>query len=395
MQYNAGAGLPLLQVYDAMFGTSKAAKAFRSVVKKINKEDAPQEALGDLLPLASQVVRILAYSQEFKSFVNSSNPGIKGMFKESRDPYTFLSRIGWYLSDLKKMMEVELNRSAPKITAATKKFLLEWVNTNARRLPPVTRDIILDLAPFRPISRLVLYRGIQFSDVGELVEFTEKYGAGKSFKFNSNRWSSWTKYPNVAERFAKYHASTSQSGGMITQPIMSWLSRAKNNKVYDGNGGYVVGAYVQPKDCLVDLNHPGLPFSGGNHGDEGEVIVRPDVELVCKVYKVYGDVLREVEEYKTDKYRSKGGPASDHFFGYLHGYTPKVEGDEESGLVQFVSENPVKFQNAKKDLGGDPYQSVLKSFRRNLYKHEWVNDNTVRYKRMDLPSRVAARHLTR
>lgn len=381
MLHTAGAGLPLLQVYDAIFGTSKAAKAFRSVVKKINKDSTPKEAFGDQFPLAAQVVRIMADSREFKAFINQNDVAIKGMFKDVLDPYKFMDRLGWYLPNLKKTLEVELNRAAPKITAATKKFLLEWVNTNGRRLPQVTRDLILDLAPFRPVSRLVLYRGIQFSDVGELVEFTQEYGSGKPFTFNSDRWSSWTKYPTIAERFARYHASTSNFSGM-----MSFFSRAEKKKDYDGRGGYVVGAYVQPRDCLVDVNHPGLPFDGGQHGDEGEVIVRPNVDLVCKVYKVYGDVLREIEEFQSSKYDFRESPAVQGFFGYLSGYTPEVLGDGTSGIVKFLPHGSKS--NARADLEKD----LTRSFRRNLYTYEWVDDNTVRYKRMKLPSRVATRY---
>lgn len=384
MQHVAGTGLTLLQVYDAIFGTSKAAKAFRSVVKNINKDNATQEALGDQFPLASQVVRVMADSQEFKAFINQTHMGGIGLFKDVRDPYRFLQRMGFYLPDLKKSMEVELNRAAPKIMAATKKFLLEWVNTNARRLPQVTRDLVLDLAPFRPVSRLVLYRGIQFSDVGELVEFTQKYGTGKPFTFNSDRWSSWTKYPKVAERFAKYHASTSNFGGM-----MSFFSRAEKKKDYDGKGGYVVGAYVQPKDCLVDINHPGLPFEGGQHGDEGEVIVRPNVDLVCKVYKVYGDVLREIEEFQSSKYNGPEIPGSPNFFGYIGGYTPEVHGDDASGLVKLLPWG--KEIGARSD--SEKKRRIEVAFRRNFYTYEWVDDNTIRYKRMNLPSRVASRYL--
>ncbi len=383
----AGTGLTLLQVYDGLFGTSKAAKAFRSVVKKINKDNATQEALGDQFPLASQVVRVMADSQEFKAFVNQTDVGSFGLFKDVRDPYKFLERMGWYLPNLKKSMEVELNRAAPKIMASTKKFLLEWVNTNSHRLPYVTKDLILDLAPFRPVSRLVLYRGIQFSDVGELVEFTQKYGSGKAFTFNSDRWSSWTKYPTVAERFARYHASASHFSGM-----MSFFSRAEKKKDYDGKGGYVVGAYVQPKDCLVDINHPGLPFEGGQHGDEGEVIVRPNVDLVCKVYKVYGDVLREIDEFQSSKYNGPETPSYEHFFGYFSGYESQVSGDENSGVVKFLKTDPKK-TNARSDLESG-YNSIAKSFRKNLYTYEWVDDNTVRYKRMNLPSRVASRYLS-
>ncbi len=383
MHHTAGTGLTLLQVYDAIFGTSKAAKAFRSVVKKINKDSVPLEALGDQFPLASQVVRVMADSQEFKAFFNQTNMAGFGFFKDVRDPYRFLERMGPYLPDLKKWLEVELNRAAPKIMAATKKFLLEWVNTNGRRLPQVTSDLALDLAPFRPISRLVLYRGIQFSDVGELVEFTQKYGSGEAFTFNSDRWSSWTKSPGIAERFARYHASASHFSGM-----MSFFSRAEKKKDYDGKGGYVVGAYVQPKDCLVDLTHPGLPFDGGQHGNEGEVIVRPNVDLVCKVYKVYGDVLREIEEFQKDKFDFRESPESLGFFGYLSGYTPEVHGDGASGIVKFLPHRSKN--NARVDL----QKELTRAFRRNLYTYEWIDDNTVRYKRMNLPSRVASRYLS-
>lgn len=386
MLHTAGAGLPLLQVYDAIFGTSKAAKAFRSVVKKINKDGTPKEAFGDQFPLAAQVVRIMADSQEFKTFLNQTDIGTAGIFKHAKDPYQFMVSIGWYLPDLKKSMEVELNRAAPKLMAATKKFLLEWANTNVRRVYPPTKEMVLDLAPFRPISRTVIFRGIQFANVGELVAFTQKYGSGKSFPFKSNRYSSWTKSVNIAERFAKYHANTSQFGGM-----MSWLSRSQVKKDYDGTGGYVVGAWVQPKDCLVDLTHPALPFEGGQHGDEQEVIVLPNTELVCKVYKVFGDVLREVEEFQKGKYNGYGGTPSSKSF-YIFGYKSKIEGDSESGTIEFISENPVKYTNARKD-SQTGYSGISHALTRNLYDFEWLNDNMIAYKRMKLPSRVATRYL--
>lgn len=386
MIHTSGAGLPLPSVYALLFGPGKNAKAFRSLVKVLDSDNPNQDEISMLVPMATPSILALVQSQEFKTRWNDY--GAYKLSWTARDAVSFIQTNRWLLPDIKKFLERSIGAKEPKTLASTKKFLREWVNTNSRRTPTPDKETIRDLLPFRLQTTKILYRGIRFSNVGELVHFHEKYGAGKSFPFESNRFSSWTTSQDIASKFGRYTSAVSQ-----TDAMMGFFSRMKKQKDYDGNGGYVIGARISPEDTLVDLNHPGLSVSG-QHGNEGEVIVRPNTPLVAKVYQVFGDVLREVEDYLKDPYESKKGPITDtYFLGYLGTLMVVAQtGDDDSGTLTFANIGrddkplPETPKSKSKDIG------LENRFRARLFTMKWRDDYTLEYQRMTLPQRVAFRH---
>lgn len=381
----AGRGLELPEVYQAVFGSSPSAKAFRSLVKHMsdkwykNPEDVPPE-VRVMAEAASPTLRAIRTSQALKTAIGGS--AVAGYFPSfgEADPVMYSEILGSSgLRELKKLLELQVKGKVPTLSGLTKKFLRDWVDTNARSMPRPMPDTVYELEPYRPDGTQILYRGIRFQDVGELVEFAETYGEGKPFPFSSTRFTAWSKSIDVAERFGRYRAATSQNDAM-----MGWLSMAKNQKDYHGQGGYVIGARVRPQQCLVDIGKTGVL---GQHGNEEEVIVLPDQALVCKVYKVFGDVLREVEDFKTS--REANNPPKE-FLQYV-GLSTKLVGIE-GDVATFEHEALRDYdQNTPKGADGD---RILKRFRANLYKARWIDDYRVRFEPMDLPSasRVASRY---
>ena len=386
MERISGSGKTLPEIYASMFGPSQSAKAFRALVKLFKDGNDPAKEL-ELATLAKPAVDALAESQEFKHFWNVYGGGLKIQWKYFQDPADFIDYNGWVVPHIKRILEVYLGNKTPKVSAATRKFLTEWVNTNGGSLPGVSRDIISELLPFRPQGPQILYRGIRFKGVGDLVQFHEKYSGGKgSFPFHSERFSSWTTAIGVAEKFGRYRSAVSQMDGMF-----QFFGRMKAQKDYSGSGGYIIGARVQPQQCLVDLSHPTLPFAGGEHGNEGEVIVSPDTNLVCKVYKIFGDIQREVDEYMRSTYENKT-PLDKGFFGYSPEFkVVSVKGDGESGTIEFGS-HPGDLPKTPRQINQGSLNGLEGKFQSHLYTMRWLDDSTVEYKRMTSAQKVAHIH---
>lgn len=376
----AGSGLTLAELHNVMFGSSKAAKAFKSLVNMSAGawDDTKAESL---IPLAAKVIEAMASSQEFKTeYGATDNPSI--FWNDYENPKKFIER-NWFLFDsVKKWMNEKLGKSVPKLSSEVKKFLKEWVNTNKGSLPYVRRPYIEELKHFRPASPRMYYRGIRFDDVGELVSFTNEYSDGKPFYFESDRASSWSKDREIAERFGRYNAAANHN-----QAMMGWLNRVKNGKDYDGKGGFLIGARILPEQCLVDFNAPGLPFSGGVHGDEGEIILLPGVKIVTKVYDIFGDVHAEVNKIMSSSYNKRKTPIEPEFFNWAHVDPVSISGDDRSGTVKLKAPGGTMDEDTRK--------SIDKLFSKNLYKSMWLGNDTVRYQAMDLPQKVASRFLGR
>lgn len=368
----SGRGLELPEIYQAIFGSSSSAKAFRSLVAKVKGEwyrtpaDYPPEVVA-LAKAASPTFQAMRTSQALKTLIGSQE-SVPMVFSES-DLIRFAQLYGDYLPDLKKLLALEVFGKVPTLSGETKRFLREWVNTNSKDMPRPSPDIVEELRPYRPDGTLLLFRGVRFGDVGELVEFTKQFAeTGKAFPFESTRWSSWTTSKEVATRFGRYSSATSHNDAMT-----GWLSMVKNQKDYSGSGGYVIGARVQPDQCLVDLNKTGI---SGQHGNESEIIVKPGAKLVCKVYEVFGDVAREVEDFRNDKYMSSQGVKD---FIYPGPYTTLVSVEGET--VTFKNRQDAPRGSTPRSRDG---RLILDQFRSRLYKSEWINDFQIRYRPMDI-----------
>ena len=404
----AGQGKSFQDVYVSIFGTSKPSKAFRTLAKmskdvnlktgmpRSTKEGMDPETVAKiqgLLTEASPVFQDLLHSHAFLSAYKEGDKslylGFPSNFSEAyTDPLEFIS--GSDLKILQWWMKTILDEGDHKIKASTAKFLRDWVNTDGSSLPHLGHEEEQELIPFRPDGVRVYYRGIRFTDIGEMLAFTSTYGNGKKpFPFESDRLSSWAKDIHVAERFGRYNPAGSMNSAMY-----GWAARAKDGRDYDGYGGYVIGARIHPEDCIVDLNHPGLHFGGGIHGNEGEIIVKPGAKLVAKVYMAFGDIERSVANYLKGP---KNSPLDPNFYRSLYKLTAKnIRGDNESGTVEFEIDtyhSPNSAEKSPREVDAkSPYQ-VSKLFHEDLYDAKWISNTTIEYKRMVLPGRVASRFL--
>ncbi len=371
----AGRGMELPEVYQSIFGNSPSAKAFRSLVAKLKDEwyrtptDYPPEVV-TLARAAFPTFQAMRTSQALKTLIGSQE-SVQMNFSDP-DLVKFAMLYGKSLPGLKRLLSMEVLGKVPTLSGETKRFLREWLDTNSKAMPRPNSYIVEELKPYRPDGTLLLYRGVRFSDVGELVEFTNQFAeTGKAFPFESTRWSSWTTSKEVATRFGRYSSATSHNEAM-----MGWLSMFKSQKDYSGNGGYVIGARVQPEQCLVDIGKTGI---SGQHGNESEVIVNPGTKLVCKVYAVFGDVVREVEDFRSDKFLSSQ-EVKDFVYPGLYTTLVSVDGD----LVTFRSWEDAPAGSTPRSRDEKDRWSILRQFRSRLYKSEWVNDFQVRYKPMDV-----------
>jgi hypothetical protein len=383
-QKSAGRGLGLQEVYQYIFGSGPSAKAFRSLVKHMGDKwyPSPDVAPPEIQALSVQAgptLRAIRTSQEFKSLMSKYREylGFPGMDKG--DPIIFAAMLGPSgLRNLKKFLDSQLKGKVQKISGRTREFLLEWVNTNVSHMGRPDQDMVNELEPYRPDGVQLLYRGIRFSDVGELVEFTESYvGTGKPFPFLSSRFTSWTKSPDIATKFARYTAYTSHNEAMF-----GWLRQMKSGKGYSGFGGYVIGARVKPDQCFVDMEKTGI---SGQHGNEEEVIVLANQTLVCKVYKVFGDVLQEVEDFKSSNSEEK----PEEFLRSVGIWTRLVGVEGNTATFRFDPSpryDGSKPEGTPKSESGD---AIIERFRANLYSSRWINDYQVQFEPMNLPSRVA------
>lgn len=380
----AGAGKSLPELRDALFGPSKSAKAFRAVMKDPPGPWKKDVDTTPLLPLAAVAIRDLAGSQVFKAEVDI--PG--WTWKDVQDPALFALHNGYRLKDLKQWLDTATGTLPTRLSKWTGEFLKKWVNTNGYSMPTPNKDVVRELLPFRPEVTRVYYRGIRFRDIGEMVKFHQHFAAGKMFPFESSGYSSWTTSKATAEKFGRISPASSQHDAM-----MGWLSSFKEGKDYAGNGGYVVGARVAPEQCLVDLTHHDIPFRGGQHGNEGEVIVLPDTRLTCKVYTVFGDPEADVERFLHSKYDRKS-PRDPYFFQYPlgQGHVVSIQGDDEEGDVVFdLDKLKATFNDEYLSRYDGNYQDrIPETFHRYLYEAEWVAPDRVHYQRMSLPKRVAS-----
>jgi hypothetical protein len=374
MELTAGIGRPLIDVYNALFGSTKSAKAIRKLSPLLLPSSVTMTPeIAELWPSVVPAIHMMAQSQAFKQVLGGAQSPYWDRFFVNYRPNDLLPWLRswiWDFDTLKKLMARQLRLKPAKLTASTRKLLTAWVSNNSGPSGRFSTDEIAELEPFRPPGARIYYRGIRFSDIGSMVAFHERFASGKAFPFESKRFSSWTTSKVVAERFGRYSASETQNTAMF-----GFLSRMKAKKDYDGWGGYVIGAKIAPSQILVDLTHPGLEKVEFQHGNEGEIILMPDVRLTTKVYSIFGDIEREIAEFNERK-------APDSPLGNYFRYTFRQNGDANSGELVFSPLNDWETKgkpNLPRFLIADEVKSALS---KNLYYGEWVDDFTVIYRRM-------------
>ena len=383
-----GRGLPVADVYKLMFGPGEPSTALKAMLTRVDAghmwapqfEDSNKELAAKFAP----AFEAFKNSQEAKALMNEPDVAVRIEWNRSLDPLGFVRNNYEKLPIIKRAMQIrstvgkKKGRGAPAL--GSKKWLRQWKNTNGYGMPEPRPEYVIDLEPYRMQERTVLYRGIRFREVVDLLDFSEKYGDGKRpFPFQQDKPSAWTKSKSVAERFA-----TMSSAGSEYEAMMQWAARAKSGKNYAQKGGYIIGAVVNPEDTIVDFDNIDV---NSQHGGEGEVIVKSGAQLTCKVYQMWGDVPREIASFADSYNRSN---PEDVYFD-LPWSNKEVTGDSESGTIKFSGEtyfgyyghdNPELLKNMtprkwSSVRGHDP----IKTMRAQLYDAEWQDDYTIKYTR--------------
>jgi hypothetical protein len=385
-----GKGLSAGEVYDLMFGSGEAATALKAMLTRVDAghmwapqfEDSNKELAAKFAP----AFEAFKNSQEAKALLNDPDVDTRIDWNQSLDPLGFVRNNYDKLPIIKRALKVrstvgkKKGRGSPVL--GSKKWLRQWKNTNGYGMPDPAPEHIIDLEPYRMQERTILYRGIRFREVVELLDFAEKYGDGKRpFPFQQNKPSAWTKSKSVAERFA-----TMSAAGSEYEAMMQWASRAKSGKNYSEKGGYIIGAVVNPEDTIVDFDNIDV---SSQHGGEGEVIVKGGAQLTCKVYQMWGDIPREIAAF-ADSY-NRSNPEQIYFDSPWH--EKKFTGDSESGTITFTGapefgyygrNDPelTKSMTPRKWHSMDAYnRDLIKTMRAQLYDAEWQDDYTIRYSR--------------
>ena len=180
------------------------------------------------------------------------------------------------------------------LSGSTRKELVEWANGNGRfySLSTAAQRELLSVPGLRPEKPIVLYRGLLFSsyDLKERKRYDGQLEVGKGLKFlreirkgsrivdlTWERPSSWTTSVKTAEQFARFGPASSSYAA-----TMQWLSRQGH---IDGDLGFILSYLAKPSDVLIDMQ---LLKTAAHlqHGDEGEVILRPGV-YTCRVHTKY------------------------------------------------------------------------------------------------------------
>lgn len=189
------------------------------------------------------------------------------------------------------------------VSSKTKAEINDWVNGNSRfhSLSKSAEEELFTVPGIRPSKKIVVYRGVLFSkyDLEERSTFRGTLEKGNGLKFLEmlrdggtevdltwDRQSSWTTDRTVAEKFAKFGPASSEFDAMS-----QWLERSSSKRVIDGDLGYVISTFADPKDIVVDLSLYGASINT-KHGGEGEVILKAGTYLarVVKKYTVQGEV---------------------------------------------------------------------------------------------------------
>ena len=385
-----GRGLSAGEVYDLMFGSGEAATALKTLLDRAEEGEiwAPQfeDSNKELAAKFAPAFEAFKNSQEAKALLNDPDVDTRINWNSGLDPLGFVRNNYDKMPILKRALKVrstvgkKKGRGAP--TLGSKKWLRQWKNTNGYGMPDPAPEHIIDLEPYRMQERTILYRGIRFREVVDLLDFAEKYGDGKRpFPFQQNKPSAWTKSKSIAERFA-----TMSAAGSEYEAMMQWAARAKSGKNYSEKGGYIIGAVVNPEDTIVDFDNIAV---NSQHGSEGEVIVKGGAQLTCKVYQMWGDVPREIAAF-ADSY-NRSNPEEIYFD--MPWPNKEFTGDTESGTIKFTGEpyfgyysrdNPeiLKSMTPRKwaSVGGRVYDPI-KTMRAQLYDAEWQDDYTIKYSR--------------
>ena len=218
---------------------------------------------------------------------------------------------------LRRLFREHTHVASGSMSKELRKELDTWFNSNRRYhdIHPLQQRELMSLPGVRSDKKVLVYRGLLFSESSlqsrDRYDGTLEEGNGlkflRSIRKNKrtvdltwDRASSWTKSREVAERFAKYGAATSHFDAM-----MQWFDRGSKERAIDGQLGFVISTLADPEDVLLDADRFNATFHM-QHGNEGEVILKPGSYL-CRVVKKFtqaGEV--EPEEQAAESSELKG-----------------------------------------------------------------------------------------
>ena len=279
----------------------------------IFKKDLTIDDIEDKEAFLATLKYFLLNNEHVRAFV-ASRHNVKDVNKHEFDKFRKIRSADLKDTDITYLQAIvtSLFKEHASVERATlsgplNKELKEWINSSGRYydLPQWAKIELMSVPGIRPTKRTLLYRGVLFSEEslnsrtkydgtieeGSGLKFLKTIRAGgKEVDLTWDRTSSWTTSKEVATRFAKYGPANSQFGAM-----MQFFDRSMQKKAIDGALGYVIAAFVEPKDILIDVSKLKVQVI---HGDEAEMIVMPGKYLakVVRKFTVEGETDPAVED---------------------------------------------------------------------------------------------------
>lgn len=309
--------LSLADLKKAMLKDPRAALIF--------KKDLTLDSIPDKEAFLATMKYYVFNNENVKSFVKMRH-NVRDVdtqtfdsFRKMRGPELNEKNLEWLHDFVAAIFKEHNSVSKGTMSSELKKKLAEWFNSNRgyHDLPTWAERELMAIPSLRPDKRVLLYRGILFSE-GSLKERESYDGTlekGNGLKFLQtirkggrevdltwDRPSSWSTSKEIATRFAQYGPATSQFSAMT-----QWFDRSMNKRAIDGALGYVISTFANPEDILIDTGRFNANINQ-QHGDEGEVILKKGEYLarVVKKYTVEGEVDPEApEKIDTDSPASK------------------------------------------------------------------------------------------
>ncbi len=266
------------------------------------KKDLKLDDIPDRDAFLATVKYYVLNNDNVRSFI-ALRHNVKDLDKETLAKYRALrgseldeNKLKWLKEFIADIFKEHASVQRGTMSADLRKELNDWLNTNGRyfNLKPWAQRELMAIPGLRPEKRVLLYRGLLFSehDLEERQTYDGTLEKGNGLKFlesirkgsrtvdlSWDRPSSWSKAKGVAERFAKYGPASSNFSATL-----QWLERSMKKQNIDGALGFVISTFAKPEDILIDVDMFNSAMM--KHGDEGEVILKPG-EYTCRIVKKY------------------------------------------------------------------------------------------------------------
>lgn len=266
------------------------------------KKDLKLDDIPDKDAFLATVKYYVLNNDNVRSFI-ALRHNIRDLDKETLAKYRALrgneldeNKLKWLREFITDIFKEHASVQRGTMSADLRKELIEWLNSNGRyfNLRPWAQRELMAIPSLRPEKRILLYRGLLFSEhdleerktydgtleKGNGLRFLESVRKGsRTVDLSWDRPSSWSKHKGVAERFAKYGPASSNFAATL-----QWLERSMKKQNIDGSLGFIISTFAKPEDILIDVGM--FNASMMQHGDEGEVILKPG-EYVCRIVKKY------------------------------------------------------------------------------------------------------------